>query len=225
MRILTIETSTPREIVAVVDDDDVLAERWSKVGRGRRDELARAIREVLRRSDTDLRRLDAIAVSIGPGRFTGLRVGLATAKGLAVTAQVAVRPVRTLPALALAAGVEEGLICPALDARRGEVYASLVRAPGLAPVIGEVALSPAALADRVRALAAGETVTFAGSGALAYHEELSAVLGEAARFADDGVTAPTPRALAALALSSPVLRGAELADLEPVYLRGAGPAA
>ena len=220
MRILTIETSTPTEIVAVVEGDAVLAERRSAAGRGHRDTLMGSVGEVLRQSGTKLTDLGAIAVSMGPGRFTGLRVGLATAKGLAVTSGVGVRAVRTLPALALTAGVEEGLVCPALDARRGEVYASLLRPGDSAPVMEETAMSPEALAGRVRALAAGEPVTFVGTGALAYREEIAALLGAAALFASDDVTAPAPWALAKLALEELPCLGADLVALEPVYLRG-----
>jgi tRNA threonylcarbamoyladenosine biosynthesis protein TsaB len=223
MRILTIETSTPDEIVAVVEGDEVLAERRSIAGRGCRDELVGSIGEVLDRSGTKLTGLGAIAVSIGPGRFTGLRVGLATAKALAVTSGVGVRAVGTLPALALSSGVDDGLVCPALDARRGEVYASLLRAGGTAIVMEAAALPPAALADRVRALAAGSSVTFVGTGAIAYRDELSALLGGAALFGPDDVTAPTPRALAMLALEEPSRHGADLIGLEPVYLRGVSP--
>lgn len=220
MRILTIETSTPLEIVAVVEDGGVLAERGTEAGRGRRDELAGSIAEILGRSGTKLSDLGAIAVSIGPGRFTGLRVGLATAKGLAVTSGVGVRAVGTLPALALTAGARSGLTCPTLDARRGEVYASLLRSGDAAVVMVEAALTPEGLAGRVRALAAGDPVTFVGTGAVAYRDELEGLLGAQALFAPDDLTAPAPWALAELALDAPELRGAELVALEPVYLRG-----
>jgi tRNA threonylcarbamoyladenosine biosynthesis protein TsaB len=220
MRILTIETSTPLEIVAVVEDDVVLAERRTAAGRAHADELAGSIAEALERSGTELHGLGAIAVSIGPGRFTGLRVGLATAKGLAVTTGVGVRAVRTLPALALSSGCADGLVCPVLDARRGEVYAALVRFGGAALLMAEEALAPADLAARVRTLADGEPVIFIGTGAVAYRDEIGATLGAAARFAPDDLTAPAPRALATLAAEAQELRGATLAELEPVYLRG-----
>jgi len=220
MRILTIETSTPLEIVAVVEGDRVLAERRTAAGRGHRDELAGSIAEVLGRSGTPFSDLHAIAVSIGPGRFTGLRVGLATAKGLAVTSGVGVRAVRTLPALAVTADVRSGLTCPTLDARRGEVYASLYRPGSADALMEEAAVRPEGLAGRVRALAAGDRVTFVGTGAVAYRGEFEALLGADALFAPDELSAPAPRALARLALDVPELRGAELAALEPVYLRG-----
>lgn len=220
MRILAIETSTPLEVVAVVEGDRVLAERRTTAGRGRRDELASSAAAVLEQSGTVLRDLGAIAVSIGPGRFTGLRVGLAMAKGLAVTSGVGVRAVRTLPALALSAGASEGFTCPALDARRGEVYASLYRADDGEPLMDEAALTPEDLIGRVRGLAAGEPVTFAGTGAVAYRAEIAAGLGAGALFAPDGVVAPSPAAIARLARDAPDARGDALVALEPVYLRG-----
>jgi tRNA threonylcarbamoyladenosine biosynthesis protein TsaB len=218
--ILTIETSTPLEIVAVVESDRTLAERRTTAGRGRRDELAGSVAEVLDESGAGLSDLAAIAVSIGPGRFTGLRVGLATAKGLAVTSGLGVRAVRTLPALALSAGVRDGLVCPALDARRGEVYASLYRPGSAEAVADEAALTPRGLVSRVRAVAGGEPVTFVGAGAVLYRDVLAASLGAGALFAPDDLEAPGPAAIARLALDAPDLRGDALVALEPVYLRG-----
>jgi tRNA threonylcarbamoyladenosine biosynthesis protein TsaB len=220
MRILTIETSTPLEIVAVVQGGAVAAESRTTAGRGHRDRLASSIEQVLDESGNDLRALGAIAVSIGPGRFTGLRVGLATAKGLAVTAGLGVRPVRTLPALALSAGATDGLVCPALDARRGEVYAALLRPRSGAVVMSEEALVPSDLARRVGALSRGEPVIFVGTGAVAYRDEIGVALGPLARFAPNDLTAPSPLALARLAAGAPELRDEALAALEPVYLRG-----
>lgn len=220
MRILTIETSTPSESVAVVERDRILAERWSTAGRGHAEELVGAVASILEDAGTRLDELDAIAVSIGPGRFTGLRVGLATAKGLAAASGIGVRPVRTLRALALSSGVEAGLVCPVIDARRGEVYAALFRAGAPAAVMDEVALEPAALADRLRDLASREPVTFVGTGVRAYGCELGELLGPGALLASDGPLTPTPRALAALALEAPALSRRELVALEPVYLRG-----
>ena len=84
MLILTIETSTPTERVAVVRGGEVLAEVSDTVGRGHTEKLLGAIESVLADASVRIDDLDAVGVSIGPGRFSGLRVGLATAKGLAV---------------------------------------------------------------------------------------------------------------------------------------------
>jgi tRNA threonylcarbamoyladenosine biosynthesis protein TsaB len=219
MRILTIETSTPVEEVAVVEDGSVLCARRSRAGRGRADELLAAVDDVLRSTATPLRGLCAAAVSIGPGRFTGLRVGLATAKGLAAPTGLPVVPVSTLEALAASARVAGGLVCSVLDARRGEVYAALFRLGGAtARLMPDLALAPDELATRVRGFAGDSPVLFAGTGADLYCAEIRAALGEAAVFAPE-ISMPGPTALAALAEESCSVR--RLPDvIEPVYLRG-----
>src|SRR5262245_52075822 len=77
-----------------------------------------------------LRQLDLLAVSIGPGSFTGLRIGLSVAKGLALATGLPVVGVPTLEAYALHVGPRPGLICPVLDARKGEVYGAVFRWQG-----------------------------------------------------------------------------------------------
>ena len=219
MRILTIETSTPVEEVAVVDDDAVLCARCSSAGRGRADDLTASVAHVLGETDTALARLGAIAVSIGPGRFTGLRVGLATAKGLAEASGIRVVPVSTLEALAESARVAEGLVCPILDARRGEVYAALFRfGRRRERLMPDLALAPDDLVTRVVAASGGGPVLFVGTGVEQYRAEIKNGLGETAVF-DARARAPEPAALAALA-REPRARDGALDAIEPVYLRG-----
>lgn len=222
VRILTIETSTPTEDVAVVDSGLVLAERRLAAGRGHAEELVIAIAEVLRDSGTDLRDLGAIGVSIGPGRFTGLRVGLATAKGLSAIAGVPLRPVPTLEALARSGGVSGALAAPALDARRGEVYGALFRLGDGRPVrlLDDLAEPPAAFAARVRAAAAGEPLFLLGTGALAYRAELASALGAAARLTEPAVLHPSAPAIAAMVEEAALDPVPDLDAIEPVYLRG-----
>ena len=219
MRVLTIETSTTVEEVAVVEDGTVMSRRRSRVGRGRSDALAASVAFVLESSAVRLSRLDAVAVSVGPGRFTGLRVGLATAKGLSSATGVPVVPVPTLEALAMSARAAEGLVCPVLDARRGEVYAALFRSEGsLVRLMPDVAIAPGELAARVLGFAAGAAVLFVGTGIEQYRAEFNAVLGESA-VAATGVSEPVPEVLAAYAENRRLDVGP--ADcLEPVYLRG-----
>jgi tRNA threonylcarbamoyladenosine biosynthesis protein TsaB len=222
VRILTIETSTPTESVAVVEAGLVLAERRLTAGRGHAEALVIAIAEALCDAGTELRDLAAIGVSIGPGRFTGLRVGLATAKGLSVVAGIPVRPVPTLEALARSARGPGTVVGPALDARRGEVYGALFRLGEGRParLLDDRAESPDAFAARVRAAAAGEPVLLLGTGAAAYRGELGCALGATARFPDGAALHPPALAIAAMveeAASDPV---PDLAAIEPVYLRG-----
>ena len=221
MLILTIETSTPTERVAVVRDGSVLAEIMETVGRGHTEKLLGAVESALSRGSVGLRELDAIAVSIGPGRFSGLRVGLATAKGLAAARGLPVVPVQSLEALAESARPYEGLVCPMLDARRGEVYAALFRlGDGRERVLQDVAVAPADMIERVQAQAFGEEVLFLGSGAAACAGDLHASSGGSARFPDADVFTATPLAMAAIAEELGLPDPAEAATLEPVYLRG-----
>jgi tRNA threonylcarbamoyladenosine biosynthesis protein TsaB len=143
-----------------------------------------------------LREIDGFAVTIGPGSFTGLRIGVSTVKGLAWAVGKPVAGVSTLEALACQAGKAVDLICALLDARKGEVYAALFLAGGEAPVISMQAtvLPPAALRDRI-----AERCLFVGDGALAYRREILDMFGDRAVFAPDGqhkVRAATVGALA-----------------------------
>jgi len=161
-------------------------------------------------------------VSIGPGRFTGLRVGLATAKGLAAVAGVPVRPVPTLEALARTGAGPGALAAPALDARRGEVYGALFRLGDRRPVrvLEDRAEPPEAFAARVRDAAAGEPVLLLGTGAVAYESELRHALGAAARFPEAAVLHPSALAIAAAVEEAALDPAPDLGAIEPVYLRG-----
>lgn len=115
--------------------------------------------------------LDAVAVSLGPGSFTGLRIGMAAAKAIAMAAGKPLVGVPTLDALALACGGVDRLVCCLLDARKQEVYAAFYRMSptGLPVPAGRPAvLPPVALLERIR-----EPVIFVGPGATAYRAMLA----------------------------------------------------
>jgi len=219
MRILTLETATLIEDVAVVLDGAVASRATSRRGPRRADDLALGVARVLSGAGLDLADLDAIAVSIGPGRFSGLRVGLATAKGLAVVSGTPIVPVATLRALALSAGEGRGVVCPLLDARRGEVYGALFRVTDDAErLTADEAALPEALAAKAVERAGTAAPLFLGTGARVYREAIERVVG-----GPTGVTelpeAPVPEALATLAargLDEPI----DLEALEPIYVRG-----
>ncbi len=220
MTVLTIETSTPEEHVAVVRDGAVIAQASESVGRGHTEVLLSTVDAVLSAAGVTLSDLDAVVVSIGPGRFSGLRVGLATAKGLASASGVAVVPVETLPALAESGGPWTGLVCPMLDARRGEVYGALFRVgEGCHRQLPDAALPPADMLDAVAAAAGGERVLFVGSGAALCADEISGRFGEAASFPKEVVAGPTPLAMVTMAERGEA-GAADAGSLEPIYLRG-----
>jgi tRNA threonylcarbamoyladenosine biosynthesis protein TsaB len=120
-------------------------------------------------------RIERIAIGIGPGSFTGLRIGIATARGLAQARGVPIAPVGTLSALARGISVDpRGTGCPALpviDARRGEVFAALVEESG-AELWPPMVAPPDRLADRLRGLDPAPLA--AGDGALRFAAELEA---------------------------------------------------
>ena len=133
MRILGIDTATSLASVAVAENDDVIGEEiWRNKKRGngasfptegnRTEIILPLISTILEKNRISLNDLSALAVSIGPGSFTGLRVGLATAKGIAYSSELPVIGVSTLVASAARAIDFCGVICSLLDARKNEVY-------------------------------------------------------------------------------------------------------
>src|SRR6266567_842845 len=135
--------------------------------------LPAALVEMLARAGRRLAELEGYAVGLGPGSFTGLRIGLATWKGLAYAGRRPIAGASSLAALALdAAPVAPpgALLVPLLDARKGEVYAGFYRVEGerVEPVAPEAALAPAALATRVAELARGGQACGFGEGYATY---------------------------------------------------------
>jgi tRNA threonylcarbamoyladenosine biosynthesis protein TsaB len=136
MMLLGIETATTVCAAAVVRDGTVLAEELVDERNVHAERLMGMIDAAFRKSGTTLETMDGIAVSIGPGSFTGLRIGLSVAKGLAYASGKPILPVPTLQGLARKAADAGGyvsgvkLILPVLDARRGDVYCALYRQAG-----------------------------------------------------------------------------------------------
>ncbi len=135
MTILGIETATAVCGAAIARDGRIVAETHLLAPKSHSERLLLLVDEVLRSAHVEVSSLDAIACSIGPGSFTGLRIGLSVAKGLAFGTRAAIVPVPTLEALAERA-VADGRVAPgamvlaAIDARRDEVYAALYRRDG-----------------------------------------------------------------------------------------------
>jgi len=187
MILLAIETTGAFGSFAVVDGADSAA---LKVLAGiDRDIMGRHVEssvelvsEVLDMASIRLSGLDGIAVSLGPGSFTGLRVGLGVAKGLSVGAGLPLVGVPTLDCLARPLSEREGLIVVARDARRGEVYCSIYRSGGgsLDKVTADMSLAPADLVARIAAERgrAGGAVTLVGDGLRTYAAVFGEVPGE-----------------------------------------------
>ena len=127
MRVLAVDTSTMAGGVALLDDARVVGESLLDVRTTHSERLMVAVDRALADAGWDVHGLDGLAVSVGPGSFTGLRIGLAAVKGLALAVGCPIAAVPTLDAMAAALPWASVPLCPVLDARKGEVYASLYR--------------------------------------------------------------------------------------------------
>ncbi|HET9623564.1 MAG TPA: tRNA (adenosine(37)-N6)-threonylcarbamoyltransferase complex dimerization subunit type 1 TsaB [Kofleriaceae bacterium] len=193
MKLLAIDTATSTAGIALVDDDRVLGQaRHDTSARGA--DLLVAIDRVCADAGVAPRALDAVAIGAGPGSFTGLRIGMATAKGIAFAAGRPLWAVSSLAALADDArrDAHDGVICAVLDARRGEVFAGCFS--GGAPLGDERVLAPDDLVAWVAGLAGDAPVRYAGDAIVPYGERFAGLAWAPAR-------TPSGVAVARLALA------------------------
>lgn len=215
--ILAIETATPCGSVALVSGGMLLGETVLPREKQASEVILPAIDRLLGGEGGPYVPAH-VAVSAGPGSFTGLRVGMATAKGLCFGWNLPVVRVPTLHALASRFRTAEGLVCPVLDARKKEVYAGIFRWEGgrCLRVTPDAAVSPEAIPDWFP----GETVFFCGDGTAPYGELLRARMGARARFPAPGDG--FPRASAVGFLAEHLIRSEgveEVRTVVPAYLR------
>ena len=161
MIVLALDTALAATSVAVLDGDKVLAVRCEPMERGHQERLAGIVRDTMAEAGIGFASLNRIGVTVGPGSFTGLRVGLAFAKGLALALDIPCVGVGTLEALA-ASVAAPGLVGAVIDARRGQVYLQVFR-NGVALTQPE-ALPVEDVGARLEQVGAKEA-TLAGSGA------------------------------------------------------------
>ena len=222
--VLGIETGGPRADLALIAGGRVLAEASHSVA-SHGAELPHAVAGLLARAGLAVRALSAVAVGIGPGSFTGLRIGLSYAKGLKLATGCALLGIPSLDTLALTALAEisakphPGLICPVLDARKGEVYAALYRTSGdgLEKLSDDLVVALEDLAPHL-----GTGVLLVGD---AKAEEACALVvrrgGRAARMEVSGLRL-RGRAVAAMGAARLMAGEADNAfALEPLYVRSA----
>ena len=216
--VVGIDTSTPQTSVAIGTDVEVLAS-VSIAGRARQESVTPALQQLLAWSDIDLHRVGGIAVGIGPGLFTGLRVGVQTAKTLAQVLGVPIVGITSLDALAYVVRHTSRRIAAVIDARRGEVFAAVYRAVpgGVVRETDHLVLKPDHLVAELQAVA-GE-VLCVGNGAILYRREIEE-LGSRVEFASPAVAHPDAAALVELALPRFLREEHDrLFDVVPMYLR------
>ncbi|MEW6600218.1 MAG: tRNA (adenosine(37)-N6)-threonylcarbamoyltransferase complex dimerization subunit type 1 TsaB, partial [Nitrospirota bacterium] len=174
MKVLAIETATLAGSIAVFDDSEgLVGEVRVSVKIAHSERLMPSIEWLLKASGISIKEIDAFAVSIGPGSFTGLRIGLSTVKGFAFATGKPVVAVRTLDAFARLMPFCSRIVCPMLDARRNEVYAAFYQWDDgrCTKIMPETSIKPADLLKGIEG-----PVVFMGEGARVYRSLISDLL-------------------------------------------------
>jgi len=216
--VLGIETSTPQTSIAIGTETEILA-KVSIAGRARQEVVAPVLDQLLRWTDLDLSKVGGIAVGIGPGLFTGLRVGVETAKTLAQVLHVPIVGITSLDALAYAVRTSHKRIAAVIDGRRGEVFFAVYRSVpgGVVRETDQVVITPDRLVAELEAL--GGEVLAVGNGAMLYRHGLEE-LGSQIEIASAVVAHPEAASLVELAVPRFLREEHDrLYDVVPVYLR------
>jgi len=213
MKILVIDTSGPVCGTAIMDEDRVYSEFTAQNRNTHSASLMPMAEEALQAAGTELIELDAIAAVTGPGSFTGVRIGVATAKGLAHGAGLPCIPVDALEALSASAGEFDGIICPIQDARAGQVYGAAFRAGER--LTGDAPMKLEDFLETVRPL--GDRFLFIGDGVPVHREKIREQLGEKAVFAATHFSYLRPSAAGMIALKKGTRM--DYLTLQATYLR------
>lgn len=219
MKILAIESASLTASAAIITDDILTAEYTVNDRKTHSQTLLPMVDEICRMVQLDKKEIDAVAVSAGPGSFTGLRIGAATAKGMGLALHIPLLPVPTLDALAYNLWGTDALICPVMDARRGQVYNGLYHCREELEMVEKARAIPAE--DLIRELnERNERVIFLGDGVPVLREIAEQNLAVLHSYAPAHQS--RHRAASVGALGMKMLRegkSVKAADFVPFYLR------
>lgn len=217
MLIFGIDTCCMAATAALMDDTKLIAQTVINHDRTHSQMMMPQVETMMKQAERDMMDVDCFAAAVGPGSFTGVRIGVATAKALAQAANKPCVAVSTLHALAFNNMTFSGVVCPILDARRGQVYNALFQGgKTLTRLCDDRAI---AMEDLLIELKENESdILFCGDGTFAFREMIEEILGDRAVFASRMQNLNLAAAVAELALLG---EGREVAywDLVPQYLR------
>ena len=198
MKILGLDSSGIVASVAIVEDDVLIAEYTVNYKKTHSQTLLPMLDEIAKMTELDLNSIDAIAVAAGPGSFTGLRIGSATAKGLGLALKKPLIAIPTVEGLAYNLYDIPGLICPIMDARRKQVYTGIYRFTDhqLKVVEDQMAVPMETVIEKLNQY--GEAVTFLGDGVPVSHELIAEKMTVPYSFAPAHVNKQRAAAVAAL---------------------------
>lgn len=224
MKILAVDSSGLVASVAVVEDDNLLAEYTMNYKKTHSQTLLPMLNEVKNMIDLDLDSLDAIAVASGPGSFTGLRIGSATAKGLGLALNKPIVEVPTLEGLAYNLCGTNHLVCPLMDARRNQVYTGVYGFEAVGDSWRMVTVKEQCAEDVTEVLAAlnelGQPVIFLGDGVPVYKEQIEEKCNVPYTFAPAGMNRQRAASIGSLGVVyAKEGRTVSAAEHQPEYLR------
>lgn len=219
MKILSIESSALAASAAVTDGGMLLAEEFTQNGLTHSATLLPAVSEALKKSGLDIEDIDIIAVTEGPGSFSGLRIGVTTAKTLAYAADKKTVGVSTLAALAANLPYTDAVLCPIMDARRNQVYNALYEWDSLRLLTKREprAISAEELVKDIKENI-DKDIIFVGDGVLRFKDYFKGELGDKAKFAPLHLCAAKASSAAFLA-ESMADQAKDARELNPIYLR------
>lgn len=218
MKILAFDCSSKTMCVAVSDGEKVLAAAYSEENRNHAPFLMPLINRVMAEANISFKELELIGVTIGPGSFTGLRIGIATAKGLSDTLDIPMIPIFSLDALALGFAEYRSIIVPMLDARKNQVYAAVYdnRQGKMEKLMEATPLSP--VQELAPLLKNFQEIIFVGDALPSWGEKIQDVYGHRCVFVQDkpqGIAGESLVKIASAAKSWELTR-----DITPYYIRG-----
>ena len=199
MIILSIDSSTPVAGIAVSDGKKLLGEVMINTQNTHSEKLMPMVAQLLHDLQMSIQQIDAVAITCGPGSFTGLRIGMATAKGIVQGGNKKLIAIPTLDTLAQNLNHYPGIICPIMNAQKKQVYTAIYKSTetGTERLSDYQAIEAEMLAEQLLAL--GETVWFTGDGVDVFADVFRAKLGAQCRLADGNTVLPRAGALAMLA--------------------------
>lgn len=220
MKILALDSSGIVASVAVVENETLLAEYTVNHKKTHSQTLLPMLDEIAQMIELDLNSIDAIALAAGPGSFTGLRIGAATAKGLGLALEKPLIAIPTTEAIAYNLYDTEGLVCPIMDARRNQVYTGIYRYQGheLVTVKEQMAVPVTELLEYLVEL--NEPVTFLGDGVPVFRDVIARTMKTPFSFAPAHINKQRAGAVAALGME--YLKKGKIQTAEehvPEYLR------
>lgn len=230
MKIIAIDSSGLVASVAIVEDEEVIAEYNVQYKKTHSQTLLPMLEELKKMVDLDLQTVDAIAIAKGPGSFTGLRIGSATAKGLGLALEIPIIEIPTLDGLACNLYGTDKIVCPIMDARRNQVYTGLYSymeerqseeqrfSYTLVPILPQCAVSIQEIAEKCNEQQ--KEIIFLGDGVPVFAEQLKDLMKVPYSFAPAHMNRQRAASFAFLALEK-LRKGKAVsaADHAPEYLR------